>query len=104
MRKLEDLLERAIGEPDVVLTVYAKPMWLDETVLAPGEEQFAGRTVEAEYGGGCDCVCFVSSPGIFGTMKDEDVVVRIHSNGRNLAEYEAVGKLRPAVDDGVRFA
>src|SRR6516162_8224151 len=46
---------------------------------------------------------FVGGPGIFCTMKNEDVVMGVHCYARDLTENKAIGKLRPAMYDGIRF-
>jgi hypothetical protein len=74
---------------------------LDNTILSPGREEFAGSSVKAEDGGRGNDVGFVGSPGIFRAMKDEDMVVGVNGDARDLAKDEAGRKLWPAVDNGV---
>jgi len=104
MRKLEGLLQRAIGKPDVVLAVDAQAVRFQKTVLSPGGEQFAGSTIEAKYGWRGDDVSFIRGPGVFSAVKHEHMVVRVHGNSRNLAKHESIRELRPAVHHGVWFA
>ena len=48
VRKLEDLMKPAIGEPHVVVAVDAKSVRLKKTIFAPGGKEFAGSSVKTE--------------------------------------------------------
>jgi len=100
--KLENLLKRAVGDPDVVVAVDAKAVRFDEAVLPPGREQFTGSAVETEDGGGSDGMSFVCGPGIFRAVKNEDVVMGVDSDAGDLAEDHAVGENGPSMYHEIR--
>jgi hypothetical protein len=101
VRELEHLLKGAIGDPHVVVAIHAKAVRLKETILSPRGKEFAGSSIETEDRGRGNGVRFVCSPGIFGAVKEEDVIVRIDCDTRDLAQHETRWKLWPTVDDGI---
>jgi len=84
VRKLEDLVKPAIGDPDIIAAVYAKTVRFEEKILSPGGNEFAGSSVKAKDRGRRNDLRFVG-PGVFRSMKDEDMIVRVDGYAGDLA-------------------
>src|SRR5215472_9902878 len=103
MGEFEHLLQRAIRDPDVILTIYAETVRFKKAVLSPRGQQFARNSVEAQYRGGTNNLRLVVCPGVFGSMKHEHMVMRVDRHTRNLTKDKPAWELWPTVHNRIGF-
>src|ERR1051325_12144358 len=106
MRKLEHLVQRDIGNPDVVLSIDSDAVGQSQSILSTLIEQPARTPIKKKYRGNRDR-CLVKRPFVgplaSAALQDKDLVMRIYGNGRNLIEDSAFREYGPAVDDVVMY-
>ena len=81
------LVGPGIGEPDIVLGVDGETMGHDKTIRTPGTQELTAESVKHVHGIFPDPVFRkLIRPGATGTVKNEDMIMRINPEAAGLSE------------------